>query len=54
MKYVKLLLNTGVKSVVEEISDTDTKIAVLKGMLKATEEQLLQCTLKLNEYETKK
>lgn len=54
MKYVKLLLNTGVKTVVEEISDTDTQIAVLKGMLKATEEQLLQCTLKLNEYETKK
>lgn len=54
MKYVKLLLNTGVITVVEQISDKDTKIAVLKGMLKATEEQLLQCTLKLNEYEAKK
>ena len=43
MKYVKNLLNTGVKTTVLPLSNKDEEILALRGMLKATEEQLLEC-----------
>lgn len=50
MKYVKVLKNTGAITVVEQLSDKDIQIAILKGMLKATEEQLYRCTKELEKY----
>ena len=43
MKYVKELKQTGVKTVVPELQDKDKEIAILRGMLTATEAQLKKC-----------
>lgn len=49
MKYVKLLLNTGARTFVEDKQNKDAYIAALEGMLKATEEALDKCRMENEE-----
>lgn len=50
MKYVKLLLNTGARTFVEDKQDKDARIAALEGMLKATEDALEKCRKENEEF----
>ena len=52
MYYVKKLINTGIETTVPKTDDKDVEIAVLKGILKATETRLQHYIKQENEKVT--